>query len=466
MSRSAKPGRAVRVLLGAVAALAVAASPVSAQTIIRDTEIEGILREWSDPVFEAMGLVPDDVTLLLLSDDSVNAFATRGQIIGLHTGLILETRNPNQLLGVMAHEAGHVRNRHTIRDGAQMAGRQPMIVSMALGALAMAAGATGAGAALLGSSTYFGAIGSLTYLQSQEGEADITAARGLERAGVSGRGLIEFFERLRTEDVFAGAAAHPYLRSHPLTRDRIENLRRPVSGMSHYDQVDSPERMAQHAIVVAKMRAFLGAPAVTLREYPETDTSLPARYARAIAWYKAGEMALAVAQTDALIAEQPDNPYFWELKGQILFEGGRPIDAVPAHRRSVELAPDAPLLRINLGHALIETGDPENLDLAVAELRRATRRDGDNPLAWRLLSQVYATQGKEGEARLASAEYSYAVGRRDEAMQFALRARDMLPRGSAEWLRAMDIVLAAGATAEQLQDLDRRQQADRPAALN
>jgi predicted Zn-dependent protease len=445
----------------AAAAMVVAATPASAQSTIRDTEVEGIIREWSDPVFVAMGLEPDQVEVLLVADNDLNAFATRGRIMGINTGLILRTDNPNQLLGVIAHEAGHIKNRHTLRDGAQGAGMQPFLMSMALGALAVLAGEPGAGAALLGSGQYFGTLGALRYLQGQEGEADITAARGLEAAGESGRGLVEFFENFRSQEVFSDARRFPYFRSHPLSGQRIEALRRPVEAMSNYDRVDSPERMAQHALIRAKIQAFMNPPTQTLRTYLETDTSFPARYARAIAWYRDGQTQRALDATDALIAEDEDNPYLWELKGQILFEEGRPAEAIAAHRRSVELLPDAPLLRINLAHALIETSDPTQLDDAVDNLKMATAREPENTLAWRLLSQAYSSQGKEGEARLASAEFYFAAGGQEQATQFALRARDLLPRGSIEWRRAMDIVLASGATMDDIDDLDRRQERQR-----
>ncbi|MDP3403819.1 MAG: M48 family metalloprotease [Brevundimonas sp.] len=454
------PSRPFARLFAAAAAvvLVTAAVPAAAQSTIRDTEIEGIIREWSDPVFSAMGLEPSEVEVLLVNDPTLNAFATRGRIMGINTGLILRTEDPNQLLGVIAHEAGHIKNRHTLRDGAQSAGMQPFLMSMALGALAIVAGEPGAGAALLGSGQYFGTLNALRYIQSQEGEADITAARGLDAAGQSGRGLVEFFENFRSQEVFSDARRFPYFRSHPLSGQRIEALRRPVEAMPNYGVVDSPERLAQHALIRAKIHAFMDAPTQTLRTYLDNDPSFPARYARAIAWYRDGQTQRALNATDALIAEDLENPFLWELKGQILFEEGRPTEAIDAHRRSVELRPDAPLLRINLAHALIETNDPARLAEAVDQLKRAVAREDDNTLAWRLLAQAYASQGKEGEARLASAEFYFAAGGQEQATQFALRARDMLDRGSLEWRRAMDIVLASGATMDDIQDLDRRQE--------
>ncbi|MDQ8029523.1 MAG: M48 family metalloprotease [Brevundimonas sp.] len=452
-------------LIGAATAVGLvltAASPASAQNAIRDTEIETIVHEWSAPVFTAMGLEPDEIEILLINENDLNAFATRGRIMGINTGLILRTRNANELLGVIAHEAGHIKNRHTLRDGAQQAGMQPLLMTMALGALAIAAGAPDAGAVLLGNSQYFGTLSALRYMTHQEGEADNTGARALERAGESGRGLLTFFENFRSQEVFSDARRYPYFRSHPLSSQRIENLRRLVTEQSNYGHQDSPERVAQHALIVAKIHAFMDPPNTTLQAYPETDTSLPARYARAIAWYKDGQTDRAIAAIDVLLQEEPENPYYWELRGQVLFEEGRPAEAISAHQRSVDLKPDAPLLRINLAHAMIETQDRDQLALAVDQLKRATAMESDNSMGWRLLSQAYATQGKEGEARLASAEMYFALGAQQQATQFALRARDMLEPGSNEWTRAMDIVFASGATQDDVDDLDRRNSRNRP----
>ena len=464
MIRLSRAVTRLSVMAGLMLAVATA-SPAAAQSAIRDTEIEGIIREWADPVFVGMGLEPSEIEVLLVNDNDLNAFATGNRVLGVNTGLILRTRNAGELLGVIAHEAGHIKNRHVLREGARGAGMQPMLMTMALGALAVAAGAPDAGVALIGSSQYFGTLGALKYMTHQEGEADNTGARGLEAAGLSGRGLVSFFENFRAQEVFSDARRYPYFRSHPLSSARIENLRRFVQDQPHYSQADTPERVAEHALILAKIHAFMDAPNATFRTYPESDTTLPARYARAIAWYRDGQTARALDAVEVLLAEEPANPYYWELKGQILFEEGRPLEAVAAHQRSVELKPDAPLLRINLAHALIETNDATRLDAAVDQLRRATNAEDDNTLAWRLLAQAYASQGKEGEARLASAELYFALGAEDQATQFALRARDMLPAGSIERLRALDIILASGATQDDIDDVDRRNQNRRPTVI-
>ncbi|HEY0052989.1 MAG TPA: M48 family metalloprotease, partial [Caulobacteraceae bacterium] len=398
------PRQALVAAFTAVAAWTLAAPIAAAQSLIRDTEIEAIIRSQFDPVLMASGLNPRDVRVVIVNDNTLNAFATQGQIIGVNTGLIIEAETPNQLLGVLAHEAGHVSGGHAVRNEMQQAGTAPFILTAGLGVLAALAGAPSAGAALLANSTYFGALGALGYSRTQEGAADQAAVTALERAGLSSEGLVEFFDNYRYQEVFSEDRRFPFFRSHPLSSDRIEALRARVANQRHRGVRDTPEAMANHRLIKAKLSAFLNPPTQTLRTYPETDTSFEARYARAIAWYRATEIPTALTQIDALLVDHPENAYLWELKGQVLFEAGRAAEAVPAHAKSVELNPDAALLRINHAQALIATGVAANIDAAIQELDRANALEPRNPLSWRLMSEAYGARGEEGPARLASAE--------------------------------------------------------------
>lgn len=447
--------------MAAFAAMALwVATPVAAQaqSVIRDTEIEMIIRRGADPILEASGLVPDDVTIMLINDPSLNAFATQGQRMGFNTGLILEADTPNQFLGVLAHEAGHLSSGHTIRGDVQRAGMRPFLLTMGLGVLAALAGAPDAGALLIGSSGYFGTLGALTYSRSQEAAADQAAVTALEAAGVSSEGLVEFFEEFRYQELFSADRQFPFFRSHPLSRDRIAALRRRVDEQPHRAVVDTEEALFQHRVMQAKLYAFLNAPAYTLQRYPESDTSFEARYARAIAAYRASNTEDALNQIDALIQEHDDNPFLWELKGQVLFEAGRPAEAETAHRRSVELLPEAGLLRVNLAQAIIAQERPERLDEAIAELHRSLTYERDNPFAYLLMSQAYGSKGDDGQARLAQAEYHFSIDEMDEAQRAAVFARSRLEPGSAPYRRAVDIILATGASLQDIEDLDRAQQ--------
>ncbi len=456
------PKRRIR-LNAAVAALAITVqvlAPTShaladgGVSIIRDTEIEAILHDDADPVFTAAGLNPRSVQIHLVADPQLNAFSAGGQQLFVNTGLILETKSPNQLIGVMAHETGHIAGGHIARSGAMgRAAMGPMLIGIGLGVLAALAGAPDAAASLVFSSTYFGEISMLGYSREQESRADQAAATYIEKAGLSGRGLVEFFNNFRYQEVFDDEKKYPFFRDHPLTDDRIQALSARVEQQAHYGAEDTPESIAKHALMKAKLEGFLAGAGQIMGDYPDSDHSFPARYARAISLYRQTETEAALRAIDALIAEQPTNPYLWELKGQVLFEAGRAKEAEPAHRRSVELMPAAPLLRVNLGQTLIAVNDPSKLDEAIKQIRRALGVEPDNALAWRLLSEAYDAQNLPGMARLAAAEQNFYLGQLLEARTFAVHARETLKKDSPEWRRATDIILASKPTPAQLKEL-------------
>ena len=454
-------GRLKTAVTGAVLAalLSAPAGPGFAQndpaiSIIRDTEIEAILHEDADPIFVAAGLDPKAVQIHIIADKQLNAFSAGGQQLFLNTGLILEAKNPNQLVGVIAHETGHIAGGHIARSGAMgRAALGPMLVGIGLGVLAALAGAPDAAASLVFSSTYFGELSVLGYSREQESRADQAAATYLEKAGTSGRGLVDFFNNFRYQEVFDDEKKFPFFRDHPLTDDRIGALATRVEQQPHYAVEDGVESIARHTLMRAKLEGFLSGAGQTLADYPETDRSFPARYARAIALYRQTETEPALRAIDALILDQPDNPYLWELKGQVLFEAGRAKEAEPAHRRSVELKPGAPLLRINLGQTLIAVNDPARLDEAIDQIHRALGQEPDNALGWRLLAEAYDGKSQPGMARLAAAEQNFYLGQLLEARTFAVHAREMLKKDSPEWRRATDIILASRPTPAQLKEL-------------
>jgi predicted Zn-dependent protease len=446
--------------------LAMVAAPMSAAfaqsspaiSIIRDTEIEEILHQDADPIFAAAGLEPKHVQIHLIGDSELNAFSSSGLNLFLNSGLILRTETPGQLIGVIAHETGHIAGGHVARSGAMThAALGPLLLGVGLGILAAAAGSPDGAAALIYSSGYFAEVSALGYSREQESRADQAAATYLEAAGLSGRGLVDFFNNYRYQEVFDDERKFPYFRDHPLTDDRIEALAARVEHQAHYNVADTPAAIARHALMKAKLEAFLDGPAQTLNDYPTSDTSFPARYARAIALYRETDTDKALKAIDALITEQPNNPYLWELKGQVLFEAGRPKEAEPAHRRSVELKPDAPLLRINLGQTLIALNDKARLPEAIVQIRQAMSAEPDNALGWRLLAQAYDSQGHDGMARLATAEQNFYLGQEADARVFALRARELLRKDSPEWRRATDIVLASKPTPTDLKAMAAQQ---------
>lgn len=452
------PARSIcRLAIAATLVAGIAAAPAQAQqgmSLIRDTEIEEILHRDADPILRAAGIDTKNVQVLLIGSKELNAFAGPG-VMGVNTGLILESKNPNELQGVIGHEVGHLSAGHSFRSGdMQRAGMVPFLLTMGLGVLAAVAGAPDAAAGLVGSAGYFGTLGYLGYSREQEGRADQAGATLLEKAGLSGKGLADFFDNFRYQEVFDESRRFAYFRSHPLSSERIESLRRRVETLPHYNEVDSPEAMAEHAIMKAKLDGFIN-PQVAIVKYPETDKSYPARYARAISYYQLKEPDKALKMIDALIAEQPENPYLWELKGQVLFEFGRAKEAEAPQRKSVVLKPEAPLLRVNLGQTLIALDDKAKIDEGVVELKKALTQEADNATAWRLLAEAYDKRGDDGLARLATAEYNFNIGDKRQARIFAMRAREMLNKNTPEWRRATDIVLVSAPSKDDLKDLAR-----------
>jgi predicted Zn-dependent protease len=429
-----------------------AAAQSDGETLIRDTEIEEILHKDAEPILKAAGIDPSTVQIAIIGSKDLNAFAAP-RLMGVNTGLIMQTKNPNELQGVMAHETGHLAAGHSFRSGEMTrSGMRPFLLTMGLGLLAALAGSGDAAVGLMGSAGYFGTLGAMGYSREQEARADQAGATLLEKAGLSGRGLADFFDNFRYQEVFDEARRYAYFRSHPLSSDRIDALRMRVEKQPHYDVTDSPNAMAEHAIMKAKLDGFIN-PQTAIAKYSETDKSYPARYARAIAYYQMKEPEKALRLIDALLQEQPNNPYLWELKGQILFEFGRTKEAEEPQRRSVQLKPEAPLLHVNLGQTLIALDDTAKVDEGIAELKKSLTEENDNAEAWRLLAQGYDKRGKDGLARLATAEYEFNIGDMAQARVFAMRAREKLPKDTPDWRRATDIVLVSKPSRDDLQEL-------------
>ena len=447
---------ASRLALAATIAVGVALAPTvaAAQSLIRDTEIEEILARDSAPILKAAGIDAKTVEIVLVGSKDLNAFAGP-RVMGFHTGLILESDDPNELQGVIAHEVGHLAAGHSARSGdMNKAGLKPFLLTMGLGVLAAIAGAPDAAIGLASSASMFGTIGALGYSREQESRADQAGATLLDKAGLSGKGLADFFDNFRYQEVFDEARRFAYFRSHPISSDRIEALRRRVEVQPGYNKTDSAEAIAEHAIMKAKLDGFLN-PQTAIAKYSEKATDYPSRYARAIAYYQLKEPDKALKLIEVLLSEQPDNPYLWELKGQILFEFGRTDEAEAPQRKSVALKPGAPLLRVNLGQTLIAMDDKAKIAEGVVELRKALTQEDDNAVAWRLLAEAYDKLSQDGLARLATAEYNYNIGDLRQARVFAMRAREKLNKGTPEWRRATDIVLVSEPSREDLRGLAR-----------
>ena len=423
-------------------------------SLIRDAEIENIIQTWGAPLFQAAGVEPKAVKVHLVKDPGLNAFVAGGLNLFLNTGLIIRTEHAGQVIGVIAHEAGHIAGGHLARMDEAVAGATAeSILTMVLGAAAAAASGRGdvAGAVMMGG-IHVGQRSFMAYTRGQESAADQAAMRMLESTHQSTRGLLEFMDILGDQEILLTQRQDPYVRTHPLTRERVSALQDFV-GRSKYADAPLPKAYGEmHLRMRAKLFAFLEQPSRTLQRYPESDASLAARYARAIAWYRKPDLMRAVPAIDQLIAERPTDPYFHELKGQMLFENGKPREALAPYREAVRLAPDSALLRIGLAQVQVELGERPLLNEAKSQLRDALHSEITNAFAWKLLAIAYGRTDETALASYALAEYSLLVGRPADALFHARQAEAALPAGSPNWLRVQDIESAAERMKEEMRE--------------
>jgi predicted Zn-dependent protease len=411
------------------------------------------MRDYTQPIFKVAGLGNHNLKVILVNEKSFNAFVVDGRRIFVNTGALQDSATPNQIIGVLAHETGHIAGGHLSKLRQELANTQTaVLIGMLLGAAAIAAGAAvgggaadGAGqagmAAIMGSQ-HVGMRSLLSYQRAHEEAADRGAVKFLTATGQSAKGMYETFKRFADQSMFIARHADPYAQSHPMPTERIAALGEIARTSPLWDKKDPPDLQARHDMMRAKLSGFMEAPQTVARRYPLTDTSLPARYARAIATYRHSDLRAAIAQIDALIAVQPNNPYFHELKGQALIEGSRPAEAIAPLRRAVQLAPEPTLIQLMLGQALVATNDPKHADEAINTLRNALAREPDAPVGFQQLAMAYGRKGDLAQADLASAQAAFARGDVKTARELATRAKTRLPVGSPGWVRADDIVAA------------------------
>jgi predicted Zn-dependent protease len=425
----------------ALALLVPAQAWAQGRNFIRDAEIEGIIRGYATPLFQAAGLTPQAIDVYLIQDRSLNAFVAGGQNMFIHTGLLMRADDPLEVIGVIAHETGHITGGHIAgRIGEMEKAQTTALVSYLLGiGAALATGRPEAAAAVISGGQDIALKGLLTYTRGQEQSADQTAVRLLNGTGQSPRGLLEFMNILGDQEVLLASSQDPYLRTHPLTQDRIMFLEEALARSPYADTPPSPALAAGHARVRAKLFGFLESPVRVFRLYPETDSSVPARYARAIAYYRRPDLDKALPLIDGLLAESPKDPFFHELKGQMLFENGRIAEALPQYETAVGFLPEVPQLRLSLAQIQIELNTREQDRAALDQLNEVLRREPRNAFAWQLSATAHGRLGDKGMAALALAEGALARGRASEASAQAARALHMLPKNTPGWLRAQDV---------------------------
>jgi predicted Zn-dependent protease len=437
--------RPLRLLLVLILSLVLTTQPAMAQSILRDAETESFLDSVSAPLISAAGLDPRNVKIVMIQDKEINAFVAGGQIVYIHTGLIAAADNVNQVQGVIAHELGHIAGGHVVRfsEGVRVA-TGIMLLSLIAGIAVTALGGGEAGPAIIAAGQQAATGKFLAFTRTQESSADAAGATYLSKAGISGRGSIEFFKKLQNVEFRLGIPqTDSYGRTHPLSGERIAILEGRYHADPAWDKKTDPAIEARFQRIKAKLKGFVSEPRQTLKDYPMSDTSVPARYARAYAWHKSAYPDRALEEVDALLLAAPHDPYFLELKGQILLESGRPTEALPILREAVDLTNNQPLIASLFGHALIATEDDKNYPEAERVLKASVGKDNDNPFAWYQLGVVYEARGDHPRAAMATAERYNLEGRYELAMRSAEEAMTGLQQGSPDWIRAQDIAMVS-----------------------
>jgi predicted Zn-dependent protease len=426
--------------------------PAAAQglPLIRDSEIEGVLSDYAKPLFKAAGLGSGRIKMRIVQNDAFNAFVLDGKNVFVHTGTLMQANTPNEVIGVIAHETGHITGGHMAALRARIAKDQTRaLLAQILGIGLMVAGGVsgsdslgGAGQGVMYGGNEVIMRSLLAERRQQESAADQAGLTFLNATKQSGRGMLATFERFAAQEYISDAQKEAFARSHPLSLDRLARLRTLVEKSPYYTVKDSPELQLRHDLMRAKLSGYLEKPVVVSNRYPETDQTLPARYARALAsFFRGGPDALesALAQMDALIASRPSYPYFWEAKGDLLMRAGRTREAIPTLRQALKLDPNSSLIQVQLAGALQEELGDAGVTESVALLRKSLI-DDENSRAYRLLANSYYKQGKRPEADAMIAQAYFIEGNLKEAQLFAKRAQVKLRSGTPEWLKNDDII--------------------------
>ncbi|WP_243697876.1 M48 family metalloprotease [Rhodovulum bhavnagarense] len=432
----------MRLGLGALL-LALALGPARSQSLIRDAEIEHALRELTRPIANAAGINTDTLDILVINDSSMNAFVVDAQTVMIHSGLILRLDRAEELQGVIAHELAHITGGHLTRRMANLRGARGAAAMGLLMSMAMVAGGNaeaGAGLAMGTASSaqrvFFG------HTRAEESSADQAGVRFMAHADVDPQGMVDVLDRFRGQEALNVARQDPYLRTHPLSAERMRALKGYAAAYGGRAAQD-PHAAEWFARAKGKLGAFLQNPRHTLRQVDKGDGSDIALMRRAVAYHRMPDTGRALAEMNRLETRRPNDPYVQELKGQILLESRQFAPAAQAYGRAVGLAPKEPLILAGQGRALLALDTPAANRQALDVLKRARVRDPYDPRMLRDLALAYARAGDNGMASVATAERYALMGRLDTASVHANRALGLVPRGAPGWLRAQDILAAA-----------------------
>ncbi len=415
-----------------------------AQSIIRDSEIESYLSQWFAPIFKANNMSPSQVKIILVQDKEINAFVAGGSNIFLYTGLIQKTDNPGELIGVMAHELGHVTGGHLVRgrEALEQASYESILGTIIGVGAAVASGQAGAAGAGSLAANSVAQRRFLAKTRTFESSADQAAITSMERSNMNPEGLLTFMRKLEGQELVPASQQSEYVRSHPLTRNRITRIEAKVNGSNNKDKALPAEWTAQHQRMKAKLLGYIR-PEQVAWVYDTNDQSIPAMYARSVADYRQNNIEGALDKINDLISKEPDNPYFYELKGQMLVEFGRVPQAIKPLKRAVMISPQDGLMRTALAHVQIESANDNEVILneAIVNLKIAIQAEPRSTRAHRLMATAYGRMENDAYARFHLAEEALLQNNKPYAKQQAEIALAKLPKGSTAAQRARDILI-------------------------
>ncbi|MCF6320646.1 MAG: M48 family metalloprotease [Rhizobiaceae bacterium] len=411
--------------------------------LVRDAEIEGLLRDYASPIFKAAGMGIKNTKIYLVNKPEFNAFVT-GRRIFINLGAIQTALTPNEIIGVIAHETGHILGGHLIRLRQRVERAQILTVLGMLAGVGAAisggeAGGAASGALIYGSQDALKRT-ILAYKREEERAADQSAFNLLEKTGQSSKGLVTTFKRF-SRSLNLSSSVDPYKVSHPLPQARITFMASLAKSSRFYNKTDSKNLQFRHNMARAKIAAYSMNAGAVRRLFSKNLNSPAARYGDAIATYLSGSPSAALPKIDSLIKDFPKFAYLHEMKGEILVKSGKAREAIKPFQRAISLDKyKSGIIRIQLGQAFLETGDKALVDKAIRELKAGISRDPHTSNGYEYLARAYAIKGNNNLAIAAAAEHNFVIGRYKQAKQYARRAQKELKRATPQWLRLQDII--------------------------
>ncbi len=423
----------------------VASRAFAEASLIRDAETEKFLHQLSDPIFIAAGLNPQNIKIFIVNDSSINAFVSGGQNVFINTGLIRKYKTPDALIGVIAHETGHIVGGHLARSSEGAAEAEgAMLLSYLLGIGAIAAGSPDAGAAILMGGNQTAQRIYLKFTRTQEEAADQYAVQFLDKLQYPADGLVKLLEFFKSEMAAYKDRIDEYLLSHPVSQKRIDLIKTRTEGKNFSDKKINQQLQNKMDRVNAKLEGFIDDPAGLIEKYRNNfdDNS---NLIKSIALFRNGKIDESLRMLDPIIAKNPKDGFLHEIKGQILFESGRVQDSILAYNQAVKLlnSKDSAVIRVALAQAILslKTSDHDLIKLAINHLEAAKKNESENPFLFKQLANGYSKLSDEGRSLLALAEFNLLIGDNKKCLKYAKQAKNHLDENDKkELIRADDLI--------------------------